>query len=178
MRKKLLLAGGITLSFGLVGCSVMMQMMGKGDMVKSLDNIDRMMPMMMKDPDKAMMYMGQQNKASVERGKALFSDTHTMGSNGRSCATCHPGGTTTGGMVEVPMRPQFKMKIPTLVGSAASFPKYKAPNDAVITLPEMAANCVRMFMGGGRLKLRDPRLRDLTAYVTTLSEGQSLKPAQ
>lgn len=177
-RKWWLVSSTVVGAFILTGCmSMMMSMMGKGDMAASLKNIDKVMPMMQKNPDQAMAYMADQNKGSVERGKLLFSDA-SLGGNGRSCNTCHPGGTTTGGEVQVPMRPHFKMKIPTLIGSAATFPKYKVPNDAVITLENMSANCVRMFMAGSKMKMQDQRLRDITAYISTFSEGKTLQPAK
>src|SRR3972149_1953951 len=54
-------------------------------------------------------------EASLDRGKKLFNDT-ALGNNltGTSCATCHPGGKTTGGASEMEWKGQtMKVAIPT-----------------------------------------------------------------
>lgn len=90
-----------------------------------------------------------------------------------ACSSCHPGGGTTGGEAQIPMR-EFKMPIPSLVGSASSFPKYKIPNDDVITLQQMNNNCIQMFMGGHGLKLDSPDAWALEMYVASLSNGETV----
>ena len=62
----------------------------------------------------------------------------------------------------------MKMAIPDLHGAAGQFPKFKAPNDAVITLGEMNNNCIVMMQKGKPLPLDSQESRDLTAYVTSL----------
>jgi len=63
------------------------------------------------------------------------------------------------------------MAIPTLKGSAATFPKYKANAKAVITLQQMNNMCIQMIMKGTPLKLDSPESVALSAYVTSLSNG-------
>ena len=122
-------------------------------------------------------YMMRQQNESTARGKALFADA-SLGRNGRTCDSCHPGGGTTGGEAEIPMQGRFPMNpqlpIPTLVGASASFPKYKVPNDAVITLATMNNNCMKMFMMGDGVDLGSPQARDLAAFVSTLSNGEEV----
>ena len=122
-------------------------------------------------------YMMQQQQETIGRGKALFADA-SLGSNGRNCASCHPGGGTTGGEAEIPMKGRFPMNpqlpIPTLAGAAATFPKYKVPNDAVITLAGMNNNCIKMFMMGNGLDLGSQPARDLATFVSTLSNGDEV----
>ena len=130
----------------------------------AMDNMKKIM--MMPEADR-MQHMQSATQASVGRGKALFEDT-SLGSNGQSCASCHPGGATTGGQVE--MMPGMNMPIPNLHGAAASYPKFKVPNDAVITLPEMNNNCVVMMQKGQPLALGSQQARDLAAYVNTLKD--------
>ena len=64
------------------------------------------------------------------------------------------------------------MPIPSLVGAASSFPKYKIPNNAVITLQQMNNNCIRMFMSGEGLDLNTPAAWSLETYVASLSNGE------
>jgi thiosulfate dehydrogenase len=121
-------------------------------------------------------YMMQKQSASLENGKNLFNKP--LGRNAQTCNSCHPGGGTTGGEAEIPMKGRFpmnpKLPIPTLVGAAASFPKYKVPNDAVITLGQMGNNCIKMFMMGDGLDLNSQDARDLDAFVSSLSDGEEV----
>jgi len=74
----------------------------------------------------------------------------------------------------VPKR-SCRLPIPSLVGAASTFPKYKIPNDAVITLQQMHNNCIRMSMGGKRLPLNSPESFYLAAYVASLSNGEEVQ---
>ena len=142
--------------------------------MKNMDKFMANKESMMKLP----MHLQEMQKASIERGKKLFNDQNALSTNNRSCAACHPGGATTGGEVETPMASEvtgkpYRLPVPTLVGAAATFPKYKVPNDAVITLNDMANNCIMMFMGARPLNPKGQEMRDLVAYLTTLSnEGE------
>jgi len=110
-------------------------------------------------------------------GKELFNDPE-LGSKGLSCNSCHPGGGTTGGEAEIQKRMghgPYKLPIPSLIGASARFPKYKVPQDGVITLAQMNNNCVRMFMAGKRLPLDSPESSYLAAYVTSLSDGEEIE---
>lgn len=129
--------------------------------------------MMLSDQDR-MAYVMDKQQSSLKHGEELFASA-SLGTNGFSCSTCHPGGTTTGG--KVPMG-KMQMAIPSLVGAAATFPKFKPGNDAVITLAEMNNNCVVMFMKGQPISLGTKDARDLAAYITSLSKNQSLMPGK
>jgi len=121
-------------------------------------------------------YMMQKQSAAMANGKGLFNKT--LGRNAQTCNSCHPGGGSTGGEAEIPMKGRFpmnpKLPIPTLVGAGASFPKYKVPNDAVITLAQMNNNCIKMFQMGDGLDLNSPDARDLATYVSSLSDGEEV----
>ena len=120
--------------------------------------------MMMPKADR-MKYVQTATKGSLTRGEARFSDAK-LGTNGQACSSCHIGGGTTGGKVE--MMPGMKMAIPDLHGSGATYPKFKVPNDAVITLSEMNNNCIMMMQKGKPLGLGSQDARDLSAYVSSL----------
>ena len=129
----------------------------------AMQNMQRIMTMPQAD---RMSYVMNAQEESLGRGKSLFEDAN-LGTNGQACASCHVGGATTGGEVE--MMPGMNMAIPDLHGVAGTFPKFKPPNDAVITLPEMNNNCLVMFQAGTPLALNSQEARDLAAYVTSLT---------
>lgn len=104
---------------------------------------------------------------AIEMGKRLFSDTK-LGKNNMSCNSCHVGGATTGGKA-------MGIDIPTLRGSAATFPKYKASAKKVITLPQMNNICITMMMKGEPLKLDSDEAVALATYVTSLSNGVQIQ---
>ena len=152
-----------------------MEMMKMGPM----RNMDKYMGSMEAMKTKLPQAMMSKQKASVDSGKSLFNNTK-LSTNGRSCATCHPGGGTTGGTVTTPMKSEltgkpYELPVPSLAGAAATFPKFKVPNDSVITLTEMGNNCIMMFMGAKPLPMHSQQARDLTAYVTSLSNGEEVE---
>jgi len=167
---------------GLAACDEFRTMTGnKGDM-SGKATVDDMMAMSMDNMKKVMMMPPDQRKQHVmtmqqkamAHGQELFGNAN-LGSNGFNCATCHPAGGTTGG--RVPMG-NMQMPIPTLEGAANTFPKYKVPNNAVISLAEMNNNCIAMFMKGQPLVLGSRDARDLELFVTNLSKGQRLAPGK
>lgn len=145
----------------------------KGTMEESMGNMQKVMGM---DMQQRKAYMMEQEKKAVQLGDKLFHDA-SLGSNGQNCASCHPGGRTTGGEVAIPKKMghgPYKLPIPSLIGAAARFPKYKVPNDQVITLEMMDNNCIRMFMKGKRLPLDSPESYYLAMYVTSLSNNEDV----
>ena len=148
--------------------------MDRGSMEDALENMDAVMGMDMAGRQQHMM-AAEQN--AMEMGEAMFNDA-TLGTNGQTCNSCHPGGTTTGGEAEIAKRMghgPYRLPIPSLMGASARFPKYKVPNDQVITLPMMNNNCIRMFMSGKRLPLDSPESYYLAKYVTSLSNGDAVE---
>lgn len=111
--------------------------------------------------------------ASVKRGEKMYTDTK-LGNNttGLTCNACHPNGNTTGGSVSVM---GMRMKIPTLKGAAAHFPAVKGPKKMVITLDMMNNMCITTFLKGKALDLGSQGAVDLAAYVTSFSEGRTIK---
>ncbi|OGB87756.1 hypothetical protein A3J44_04055 [candidate division WOR-1 bacterium RIFCSPHIGHO2_02_FULL_45_12] len=110
---------------------------------------------------------------SIAHGKALFMDEN-LGANmtGTSCNSCHPGGKTTGGEIQMG---KMEIYIPTLVGAAATFPKYKAGAGKVVRLDQMNNMCITMIMKGKALNLESQESVDLAAYVTSLSYGKTMQ---
>lgn len=143
----------------------MMRMMGMGDMANAVNNVDEYMPQGM---EKIQTIAMQAQRDAVARGKDIFNDTD-LGNSGLSCNSCHPNGATTGGTVPLPMRAQYKIRIPDLHGAAATFPKFKVPSGAVISLEQMNNNCTRMFVMGSHLSEEESNA--LAAYVASLDGG-------
>lgn len=152
-----------------------MEMMKMGPM-RNMDKYMGSMDAMRTQLPQAMM---SKQSASVTHGKELFNSTR-LSTNGRSCASCHPGGGTTGGTVTTPMNSEltgkpYEMPVASLIGAAATFPKFKVPSDTVITLAEMGNNCIMMFMAAKPLPLHSQESRDLAGYVTSLSNGEEVE---
>jgi len=170
-HKALLISIVLFAIFGFSSCGMMAKMMGMGDMMGAMNNMDKVMAM---EPSQMKSHAEGIEAAAWARGQVLFNDETTgNGKMGVSCNSCHPGGGTTGGEAQVPMR-KFKMPIPSLVGAAGTFPKYKIPNDEVITLAHMNNNCIRMFMGGDGLELKSTDAWSLEKYVASLSNGETV----
>jgi len=148
----------------------MASMMGKGDLMGAMENMDKVMKDM--TPEQRAQHMAQKQQEALNAGRSLFKDPD-LGKNGQSCNSCHPGGTTTGGEAQIPMR-DYRIPIPSLVGASARFPKYKVPNDRVITLAEMNNNCIKMFMDGNALDLDSKESIALAMYMTSLSNGENV----
>ena len=175
MSKKVILPIAILVAtFVLASCSMMAKMMGKGDLMDSMVNMDKVMKDM--TPTQRAEHMKQKQMAMMNDGRQLFRDA-SLGKNGQSCESCHPGGGTTGGEAQIPMR-DYRIPIPTLVGASARFPKYKVPNDRVITLAQMNNNCIRMFLDGKELELDSREAIALSMYISSLSNGESVQIGQ
>ncbi|MFQ5512330.1 MAG: hypothetical protein ACE5EO_10840 [Candidatus Krumholzibacteriia bacterium] len=179
MSKKVLFPLAIVaMATVLSSCSMMggtmAKMMGKGDLMGAMVNMDKVMKDM--TPSERAEHMKRKQMAMLDDGKRLFRDPG-IGKNGQSCESCHPGGSTTGGEAQIPMR-DYRIPIPTLVGASARFPKYKVPNDRVVTLAQMNNNCIRMFMDGKGLELNSREAIALSMYISSLSNGESVQIGQ
>lgn len=84
--------------------------------------------------------------AGVLEGKRLFNDT-TLGTNGKSCNSCHPNGSGING----------KKQAYTIMGQ-----KLGSVEDAINF-------CVKMALKGTALKKDSQKMKDLSSYVKTLT---------
>lgn len=153
------------------GCGAMAKMMGMGDMMSSMNNMDKVMAM---KPQQMTEHVMERQAAALKRGEALFKSPTAGGGRQRiSCNSCHEGGGTTGRQARV-RNLDREVAIPTLLGAAARFPRYTAPYDAVTTLQQMNNYCNRMFMGGKGFELNSAEAWALEAYVASLSNGKTV----
>jgi cytochrome c len=170
---------GITAAVAIVGCSTTSRFhaaeMGplmKPDMGAALANMDAAMA----DMDGSMKKGMAAHAQTLKLGERLFNEP-ALGRKALSCNSCHPGGGTTGGEVQIARKMgygPYTLPIPSLAGAAARFPKYKVPQDGVISLAEINNNCIRMFMSGKRLPLNSPESMALAAFVSTFSHGEAV----
>lgn len=110
---------------------------------------------------------------AIERGKKMYNDPKfAENATGLTCNSCHPGGKTTGGTVDVM---GTKMKIPSLEGAAGRFPAVKTPEKKVISLAQMNNMCIMTFLKGKPLNLDSQTAVDLEAYVVSLSQGRKIE---
>lgn len=107
-------------------------------------------------------------RQSVEEGRRLFME-EGFGGNGRRCTSCHLGGGTR------PGRLPGGRTIPSLVGAAATFPKYKARRGRVLTLADQVQVCVAGGIQGRPPALDGDAMRALLGYLTFLSQGRPIR---
>ena len=107
-------------------------------------------------------------QATIHEGSQLFAAT-SLGVNGNSCMTCHRGGGRVEGML-----PSGK-KIPSLIGAAATFPRYNKRAGKVITLEMQVNSCIANALHGMPLSSDGPRMVALVTYLTDLSQGKPIK---
>lgn len=151
------------------------KMMMKNNAMKNMDRFMASQQAMMALP----MHLQKSQQEAIKYGEELFNSTTALSANNQACATCHPAGGTTGGEAETPMKSEvtgkpYQMPIPSLIGAAATFPKYKVPSDAVITVGDMANNCIMMFMMAQPLDPGSREYKALSAYVSTLSNDEKM----
>ncbi len=93
-----------------------------------------------------------------ERGKALFNDPALGGGTaGRSCNSCHPDGKG-------------------LEGSSAKT-EWRTPGGASSTLEGAVNTCITMALKGKALDPQSEQMRDIVAYIKSLSGKQKTKRA-
>lgn len=151
------------------------KMMMKNMAMKNMDKYMSSRQAMMSLPPR----LQKAQEDAIKHGAELFNSNTALSANNRACATCHPQGGTTGGEAETPMASEltgkpYQLPIPSLIGAAATFPKYKVPNDAVITLGDMNNNCIMMFMMAQPLAPNSREFKDLAAFVSTLSNDEKM----
>jgi cytochrome c len=104
---------------------------------------------------------------AVEQGKSMFSH-ETFGGNGKVCETCHRGGGKLPGKL-----PDGKA-IPSLSNAATIFPRIRARDNKLVTLPDQVVNCIGGALQGKAPAYGSEELNALVSYVTSLSQGKKI----
>lgn len=95
---------------------------------------------------------GMAHSRDVKQGKALFNDSN-LGTNGKSCNSCHPGGKNIDGSKET-----F-----SIMGS-----EQESVEDAVNF-------CINMALSGKPLKKDSEQMGDMVSYLKTLKVKKNTK---
>ncbi len=98
----------------------------------------------------------QEYLSVVQKGRDLWTSPK-LGSNGVSCAQCHPNAANT--------HPE-------------TYPKFQKQLGRVVTLREMINWCLQQPLEGQPLALDDPQMVALEAYVTHERRGVPLSPGK
>jgi cytochrome c len=106
-------------------------------------------------------------KASVMRGKDLFSDP-SLGTNGKTCNDCHvAGGTKEGAMGKMVVKPFHEVN--------EKYPMYWMMAGKVMTMDQVINWCILTPLQGEPLKWDDPRLTDLASYCASVKSAEMEK---
>ncbi|MBX5453417.1 MAG: cytochrome C [Acidobacteriia bacterium] len=100
---------------------------------------------------------------AVQKGADLFA--HESFGGAGTCETCHLNGGRDRGKL-----PNGK-EIPSLVGAAASYPRYNPRAQSVVTLSQRISGCIRNALKGTPPPLGSPDMVALETYLTYLSKG-------
>ena len=94
----------------------------------------------------------------IDEGKALFKKP---GKNGKSCASCHTSGNTSG-------------KAPNLKGVAASYPKYDKQLNKVTLIETRNNYCRENYMHSHSYKLGSRDSNTLSSYIKYLARNDAM----
>jgi len=92
----------------------------------------------------------------VEKGRALWTSPE-LGTNGVACAQCHPNAANT--------HPE-------------TYPKFQQQLGRVIAVREMINWCIQQPLEGQPLKLDDPKMIAIEAYVAYERRGVAMDPGK
>jgi thiosulfate dehydrogenase len=85
-----------------------------------------------------------------------------------TCDACHSNGGKTIGVMPT------GAKIPSLIGTAADFPRYNAKAHQVFTLQRQLVHCIRAGIGGTAPAYNSPAMVDLEVYLISLSRDAKM----
>lgn len=105
-------------------------------------------------------------KQAAAQGLQIFN--HDKFGGMRTCSACHVNGGTTLGKLP------NGAKIPSLMGVAAQFPKYKSRAHRGVTLEQQLVHCIKGGLRGTPPAADSPQMTDLIAYLTKLSKGSTM----
>ena len=105
---------------------------------------------------------------AIEQGKHMYFH-ETFGGEGKVCQSCH------GGAGKQPGKLPDGKAIPSLANAAAIFPRVRARDNRLVTLPDQIENCIGGALKGTPPAYGSPELNALVSYVTSLSEGKKIE---
>ncbi len=108
-----------------------------------------------------------QLEKAIEHGKSMFSH-ETFGGNGKVCESCHLGGGKEAGKL-----PNGNA-IASLSNAGAIFPRVRARDGKLVTLPDQVQTCVANALHGTPPAYGSEEMNALVSYVTSLSQGKAI----
>ncbi|HQU15964.1 MAG: hypothetical protein B7Z66_07830 [Chromatiales bacterium 21-64-14] len=106
-------------------------------------------------------------RAAIHDGAKLFA-APSLGSNGRSCQSCHLNGGKGAGIL-----PNGK-RIPSLRNAAAIFPRYSGKAGKVRTMTMQVNHCIQGGLGGMPLDYDSSKMVALDSYLNSLATGEPI----
>ena len=100
--------------------------------------------------------------------KQTWVPPNAFSSHVMTCAACHTDGGKSEGTTPAGAH------LPSLIGAAAKYPKFKGKKHAVYTLERQIVHCVRAGIMGKPPGYNSPEMIDLVAYLTQLSKGATM----
>ena len=100
--------------------------------------------------------------------KQTWVPPNAFSSHVMTCAACHTDGGKSEGTTPAGAH------LPSLIGAAAKYPKFKGKKHAVYTLERQIVHCVRAGIMGNPPGYNSPEMIDLVAYLTQLSKGATM----
>ena len=100
--------------------------------------------------------------------KQTWVPPNAFSSHVMTCAACHTDGGKSEGTTPAGAH------LPSLIGAAAKYPKFKGKKHAVYTLERQIVHCVRSGIMGKPPGYNSPEMIDLVAYLTQISKGATM----
>ncbi|MDD4887860.1 MAG: c-type cytochrome [Thiomonas sp.] len=100
--------------------------------------------------------------------KQTWVPPNAFSSHAMTCAACHTDGGKAEGTTPAGAH------LPSLIGAAAKYPKFKGKKHAVYTLERQIVHCVRAGLVGKPPAYNSPEMIDLVAYLTQISKGATM----
>lgn len=105
--------------------------------------------------------------SAVKKGRSLFIHD-TFDGSGKTCNSCHQAAGM--GPTVLPNGARF----PSLSNAASIFPRYSKRAGTVITIEDQIRLCVAGGLKGKPPPYNSTAMRELTAYLTSLSQGKPI----
>lgn len=100
--------------------------------------------------------------------KQTWVPANAFNSHLMTCTACHTDGGKTEGVTPAGAH------LPSLIGAAAKYPKFKGKKHAVYTLERQIVHCVRAGIMGKPPAYNSPEMIDLVAYLNQISKGVTM----
>ena len=102
----------------------------------------------------------------IRRGETTFTNPE-IGTNGKTCANCHTKNNVKPNATFI-----------NLAGVAAVYPRYRTPQNRVITLEQQILHCLTQHLTATELPLDHETIVSLVCYLASISQGSRIAVAE